>query len=286
MIDYQHTGNRWIYRSINQLPGAITVKVSDGSRQPLLPLEPNQAKGTLGIFVSMDGNTKDQINHLLSKTRHMAEHLRTSRVEKREAWYTFTAALLKTIEYPMKATRLTKPQWEKMMVPLLSISLQNSGISQKFPRVIVHTAKQYNGLGILHPWYKQQLKHLQTLIGEISNNTPTGILLQASAEQLHLEIGLPGTFKDVPWNRFKKTLTSTWLTDLLFFLGDNDILLHDSLSQLQTQRQGGIFLMQCFLLSNPTDKELRCLMDCREYLQVTTLADITSVDGKDTMLQV
>ena len=73
--------------------------------------------------------------------------------------------------------------------------------------------------------------------------------------------------------------------DLLFFLGDNDILLHDSLSQLQTQRQGGIFLMQCFLLSNPTDKELRCFMDYREYLQVTTLADITTSDGKEIMLQ-
>ena len=82
MIDYQHTGNRWLYRSINQLPGAITVKVSDGSRQSLLRLEPNQAKETLGIFVSMDGNAKYQVNHLLSKTRQIAEHLRTSRVEK------------------------------------------------------------------------------------------------------------------------------------------------------------------------------------------------------------
>ena len=81
MIDYQQTDNRWLYRSINQLPEAITVKVSDGSRQPLLHLEPNQVKETLGIFVSMHGNTKDQINHLLSKTGHMAEHLRTSRVE-------------------------------------------------------------------------------------------------------------------------------------------------------------------------------------------------------------
>ena len=40
----------------------------------------------------------------------MAEYLRTSRVEKRKAWYTFTAAFLKTIEYPMEETRLTKPQ--------------------------------------------------------------------------------------------------------------------------------------------------------------------------------
>ena len=112
MIDYQHTGNRWLYRSINQLPGAITVKVSDGSRQSLLRLEPNQAKETLGIFVSMDSNAKDQINYLLSKTRQIAEYLRISRVGKVETWYTFTTDFLKTIEYPMEATRLTKPQWK------------------------------------------------------------------------------------------------------------------------------------------------------------------------------
>ena len=150
---------------------------------------------------------------------------------------------------------------------------------------MVYIAKQYHVLGILHPWYNQQLKHLQNLIGVIANNTPTGILLQALAEQLRLELGLPETIKDVPWNLFKKSLTSTLLTDLLFFLDDNDILLHDSLPQLQTQRQRNIFLMQCFLLSNPTDKELRCFMDYREYLQVTTLADITTSDGKEIMLQ-
>ena len=43
--------------------------------------------------------------------------------------------------------------------------------------------------------------------------------------------------------------------------------------------------MQCFLLFNPTDNGLRRLIDCREHLQVTTLVDITSVDGKEIMLQ-
>ena len=42
--------------------------------------------------------------------------------------------------------------------------------------------------------------------------------------------------------------------------------------------------MKCFLLSNPTDNELGCLVDCREYLQVTTLVDITTVDGTEIML--
>ena len=87
---------------------------------------------------------------------------------------------------------------KKLVAPLLSISLQSSGISQNFPRVMVYTAKQYHGLGILHSWYNQKLKHLQTLIEKIANNTPTGMLLQASAEQLRLEIWLPRIFKDVP----------------------------------------------------------------------------------------
>ena len=57
--------------------------------------------------------------------------------------------------------------------------------------------KKYHGLGIKHLWYNQQLKHLQNLIGETSNKTPTCMLLQDSAKLLCLEIGLPGNFQDV-----------------------------------------------------------------------------------------
>ena len=63
-------------------------------------------------------------------------------------------------------------------------------------------------------------------------------------------------------------------------MGENNIFLHDPLPQFQLQREGDIFLMQCFLLAKPTDMELRRLMYYREYLQITTLSDITTVDGK------
>ena len=68
--------------SIKQLPGPITVKVADGTRHTLLRLEPKEAKENLGIYISMNGNSKDQLEHLIKKTRHMAEALRTSKVKK------------------------------------------------------------------------------------------------------------------------------------------------------------------------------------------------------------
>ena len=184
----------------------------------------------------------------------------------------------------MEATCLTREQWEEVMSPLLPIVLQKSGIARVFPRTMIYSSTKYHGLGVMHPRYHQQIKHLQTLMGETANNTPTGKLFQASAEQLRLEIGLPGTFKDVPWDQLKEIITSTWMSKLLSFLGQHKIEVHDPLPQLLLQRKGDIFLMQCFLLTKPTKHELRRLMDCREYLQVTTLAEITSAAGDKILL--
>ena len=109
---------------------------------------------------------------------------------------------------------------------------------------MIYSSIKYHGLGVLHPWYHQQIKHLQTLIEETTNNTPIGKLFQLSAEQLRLEIGLPGTFKDVPWDQLTDIITSTWMSKLLSFLGKHKIDVHDPLPQLQLQRKGDIFLLQ------------------------------------------
>ena len=74
------------------------------------------------------------------------------------------------------------------------------------------------------------------------------------------------------------------MTKLLSFLGRYKIAVHDSLPRLQLQRKGDIFLMQCFLLTKPSKEELRRLMECREFLQVTTLAEITSAAGDKILL--
>ena len=209
MIDYEYASHTWKYRTKENLKEDTSVQVDNDVRERLEWLEPHEAKETLGIFVSMDGNSIDEVNNLLTKTRQMTEYLRTAKNKKKEAWYTFTAAFMKTLKYPMDAICLTRDQWDQVMSPLLSIVLQKSGITQVFSRTMVYSSTKYHGLGVLHPWYHQQIKHLQTLTGETANNTPTGKLFQASAEQLRLEIGLPDTFKDVPWNQLTYIITST-----------------------------------------------------------------------------
>ena len=86
---------------------------------------------------------------------------------------------------------------------LLAIALQKVGNVRTFPRVMVYTSTKYHRLRIKNTWYNRQLKNLHTLIGENSNKKLTGMILQASLELLRIEIGLPDTFKDVPWDKIK-----------------------------------------------------------------------------------
>lgn len=79
----------------------MIVKLAVGIRRMLLRLELKESKGSLGIFVSMDGKSKDQIEHL-KKTRQMAQYSRTLKVGKNDAWYTFTVAFLKKLNIQWK----------------------------------------------------------------------------------------------------------------------------------------------------------------------------------------
>ena len=72
----------------------------------------------------MDGNSKDQIDHMLGTTRQMVEYFRTSKVKKNESWYTLTVSFLKTIEYLMEVSQLNNAQFETHMTPLITIALQ------------------------------------------------------------------------------------------------------------------------------------------------------------------
>ena len=68
------------------------------------------------------------------------------------------------------------------MVPIVPIALQKSGIIKILTRIMVYSSRQYHGIGLLYPWYNQQLKHLQIVIGETVNKTPTELLIKSTAE--------------------------------------------------------------------------------------------------------
>ena len=92
--------------------------------------------------------------------------------------------------------------------------------------------------------------------------TPTGELLQANAEQLRLEMGLPGSFTDGPLKLAAPYMTGCWLKDLLLYLDAYQVKLEDPLPKLNPQRTGDVFLMSSFIEQGYRGQELSILNGC------------------------
>jgi hypothetical protein len=279
LLDFHWQNGKWHYRSIQDMPGNIHIRDTNGSRVMLTRLEPSDARETLGIMIAMDGNCDAEILHLRAKAEEFADQLRTGFIRKNDAWYALTATIMKTLEYPMPATTISEQDWEHIFKPIRKIGLPKAGFARNLPGTVLFGPAKFQGLSVMHPWYNQELTHLITACRETYSQSSTGRLLNATGEQLRLEMGLSGSFSDWPFDTMAKSLTECWLKTMLKFLHQFDIALHDTLPRLTKTRHKDIFLMEHFLQLGYSSQDIRRLNQCRMFLHATTLADICTVDG-------
>ena len=280
LIDFKWKNDDWQYTSIEDIPGNITVRDADGQIKILPRLEPHDANETLGIFIAMDGNPKKQVEKLRGKAEEFAEHVRTGFLTREEAWHALNSTIVKTLEYPMEAISLTKDQWDYIMAPILKSVLPRSGIVRTFPRDVLYAPDEFTGMGLMHPYYKQYLKHLELALKETIKPTITANLLTAAMEQLRLESGLPRANGEWHLSDTALCLTPCWIKDLLLFCDDNEITIQDTCADLDYGSTDDIYLMEAFRESGFTPKELKILNQCRLFLRVLTLSDICTMDLK------
>ena len=80
LIDHWWNGKEWKYLTTDQLPAKLKVKEVNGQNKVALErLEASEAKETLGVFLSVDGNNREQIDELQDKAEKFAAQVRTSK---------------------------------------------------------------------------------------------------------------------------------------------------------------------------------------------------------------
>jgi hypothetical protein len=90
LIDFKLKSTKWTYRTIADVPGDLLLPKGD-ERIPtkIERLEVTKAKELLGIMIRPDGSEKDQVQHLLTKTRKWRDAIRTRRVSQADAWFDY-----------------------------------------------------------------------------------------------------------------------------------------------------------------------------------------------------
>ena len=129
LIDFVWNKTKWEYRDKEEMDGEISIPDAAGNNQILERLEPDEAKETLGVFLSMDGNFREQAMRLRQKSVEFADCMRTGFVSRSEAWIAIKSTTWKTLEYPMEAISLTQKQWDYVVSPILQAGLPRSGMA-------------------------------------------------------------------------------------------------------------------------------------------------------------
>jgi hypothetical protein len=178
-------------------PSDISIWTANGSSWVnLTRYEVDHAEENLGVYLAMNGNNTAECAALRKKSESVADCIRIGFISRDYAVVPIHTTNMKSLEYPLEATTMTKKQWDYITGPILMASLPQMGYVRTFTCNIVYASKSFCGLGIMHPWYNHELAHLETCLREGTKQTITGDLLRASAEQMRLELGISNRIRD------------------------------------------------------------------------------------------
>jgi hypothetical protein len=186
-----------VYTTVKESPGELWLP---GEVDPIERRSVTESAEALGIHGRPDGQTADEVKFLRERVLTWADNLRTGQIKKELAWYCLNSTILKTIEYPLMATTLTRHDTHQIMQPLLKAALNSCGIQKNLPGKLVYGTLRSRGLGIQDPFWTQLIQHLQAILRQFHRNTLTQMLLNENIELVQLHIGSEINFWELPLN--------------------------------------------------------------------------------------
>ena len=154
---------------------------------------------------------QDEVRYLRGKAIKWADALRTKKLQPSEAWYCLAATIMKTIEYPLMATTMTRRQIDTIMQPILQAALRKCRIQNRLPWKLVYDTLRARGLGLKDPFITQLIQHLQAILRHANRDTPSQVLHQENMELVQLHIGSTRNFWELPFKQYGCLAPKGWM---------------------------------------------------------------------------
>jgi hypothetical protein len=149
-----------------ETPAEIMMNDMDGTSYVLMQLPASEARRSLGVRTTPDGNNKQQVEYMRSIAEEWQDKIRTGHLTHYEAWTALTTRVMRTLLYAVAAMNLTEKQSAHIMAPILTSSLNAMGMQKYMPRVVVYGPLKYQGLDIPNLHTECRIAHIRTLLWE------------------------------------------------------------------------------------------------------------------------
>ena len=189
--------------------------------------------------------------------------------------------VMKSLEYPLPACTLTETQCDAIMWKVRKVFLPKAGINRNLKKEVVYGPQAQQGLGLKNLYYTQGIKHLNDIIEHKWRGTITGHMINSALEQLRLEIGCNINLLQEDMSLYKHlVLTESWIATTWGFLSEYNINIELDIEKIPLSRRGDKVIMEEMLNAKIDETTLKKANRCRIYLNVFTLSDITTGDGR------
>ena len=283
LINFEWKNGRWSYASPNSNTPPLTVRLPSGARAPLLQKGPSEAAEVLGVWIAPDGNNSKAAEVLTGISRKWADQLRTRPLPRTHAWLSMLSSAAKKLEYPLVALTLSEAQCKSIERPLLQQLLKSIGFTKSFPRVVINGPIDSQGMGRRSIYYVMGEIHTHTLLRHYSESSLTGSMLQASLQRHNLELGTGTSMFQTDYNKYSCLATKTWMKHTWQFQHQSEITVGITAPCPVVRRMDDHLLIPLFWDMGFRKAQLVALNRCRLFLQVSTLSDLASGDGKSLL---
>ena len=284
LVDFTWRNDSWHYKSIADQPGDLSIRDSDHQPINLERLEVSEARETLGVWLAMDGNQKLEFSKLRDIAARWADKVRCGQLNAAEAWFALQQTVMKSLEYPLMATTLSRSQCDEIMRTLLNAALPRLHIAMSFPNAVRFGPRAHHGLGIPHLWTTQGIDKLWAIFRHGDDDTITGHQIRCSLECAMLESGIPHNLLSWSYKDLHQLCAKSWISSLWEFVQSFQFSLSDNVPEIPLQCDNDRFLIPEFLLTGLSPKTIQQANLCRLWLRVWRLSDISTGDGQAIQL--
>ena len=283
LLSFQWDRNgKWRYVSNHEVDDyEMMVPMPDGSVAKIDHLPVTQARETLGVWSSPDGNAKETLAKMKEKGQEWIDSAKEGHLLRRDVWFLVDVQFWPRVGFGISCNTARHSELETVLSKQYYNMLPLGGVVRTAPVAVRQLHRGFYGVGCPHPGIKCFVSQVSKLLMHYGCASSVGRKMVISFRELVLELGLSLQPFHEPFPRYKDWVTWGWMVSLWEKCTIYNVRIDILDTDLSFPRERDCWLMQRFLELGFTAAQLVILNRVRIYQQVLFLSCILNAGGSD-----
>jgi len=257
----------------------MVVPMPDGSEVEIDHLPVTQARETLGVWSSPDGNATESLTQMREKAQDWIDRAKEGTLRRRDVWFLLDVQFWPRVGYGICCSMATHAKLESALGKQYYQLIPMGGVVRTAPASVRQLHRGFYGIGCPHPGIKCLTSQISKLLMHYGTKSSVGFKMAVSLRELILELGV--TFQPFQENyeRYKHRVTWSWMTSLWEKCYLYGVLIEIMDNPLTFPRERDSWLMLLLAGLGFSAAELEILNRVRLYQQVVFLSCILNAAG-------